>query len=594
MGWAKSILARKVCLAAAGLLILSGCAATEQTTTRASAGGADASGARAVLLANATATLSGDYLAGNLARSERDTDAAAQFYLRALDRDPDDLILLQSAFVALLADGRIGDALPLADRVRSIGRLSQLAGVVMATNAIHDGRFDAAVAALAGAPDTGFNGLLSPLIRAWAEAGRGDFDAALDNLGALDKQSAFAPFRDYHAALINQLAGRNDAAAIAYEATMASRAGRSVRVVESYGAFLRLQGQADAAREVYQEYLDSVPDNPAINQALARLDAGQPPTGQITAAAAGAAEALYGSASVLAQDSASDAAAMYLQLALYLRPDFPIGQTLLGDIMEANERWQAAIDAYQGIAASSPYSRNARIRTAWALAKLDRSEEAAAALSQLAADDPKETDALVTLADIYRSDERFADAAAAYGAAIARLPSVEERHWTLFYARGIALERSGEWDAAELDFLKALELKHDHPLVLNYLGYSWIDKGVNIERARAMIERAVEQRPNDGYIVDSLGWALFRLGKYEEAVVHLERAVELRPEDPVINDHLGDALWRVGRHLEARFQWRRALWLGPEKADIPAIEKKLENGLQPDSPRNAATANSAG
>ena len=195
---------------------------------------------------------------------------------------------------------------------------------------------------------------------------------------------------------------------------------------------------------------------------------------------------------------------------------------------------------------------------------------------------PNRTDALITLGGILRSKERYQEAVEAYDAASERLGEINPGHWLFFYNRGIALERSKSWERAEKDFLKALELRPEQPYVLNYLGYSWVEKGFNIERAKKMIERAVEQRHDDGYIVDSLGWVLYRLGDYAASVKHLERAIRLRPSDPVINDHLGDAYWRVGRKLEARFQWRRARSLDPDEDQVPDIEAKLENGLKQD------------
>ena len=219
-----------------------------------------------------------------------------------------------------------------------------------------------------------------------------------------------------------------------------------------------------------------------------------------------------------------------------------------------------------------------RLRIASNLDRLDRTEEALTRLAALANDQPDQAEALINMGDILRRHERFDEAVQAYDRAVARIPKLEKRHWRLLYSRGIALERSKKWARAEADLLKALEFDPDQPFVLNYLGYSWVEKGMHLERARDMIKTAVKLRPNDGYIVDSLGWVLYQGGEYEAAVRELERAVELRPEDPIINDHLGDALWRVGRQQEARFQWRRALGLDPEPDTVPTIENKLKQG----------------
>ena len=188
-------------------------------------------------------------------------------------------------------------------------------------------------------------------------------------------------------------------------------------------------------------------------------------------------------------------------------------------------------------------------------------------------------DVLVKLGDILRSNKRFGESVEAYDMAIEHIGAIKERHWILLYSRGIALERSKQWSRAEKDFLAALKLHPNQPYILNYLGYSWVDQGINLDRAKAMIERAVKLRPNDGYIVDSLGWALFRIREFPVAVQHLERAVELRPQDPTINDHLGDAYWRVGRRNEARFQWHRSLSLGPEPDQAVRIRSKIKDGL---------------
>jgi tetratricopeptide (TPR) repeat protein len=185
----------------------------------------------------------------------------------------------------------------------------------------------------------------------------------------------------------------------------------------------------------------------------------------------------------------------------------------------------------------------------------------------------------VALADAYRRDERFEEARAAYDAAVARLPASDAGHWVLYFSRGICAERLGDFTAAEADMREALRLNPDEPRVLNYLGYSFVDRGENLDEALGMIERAVAREPGSGYIIDSLAWAYYRLGRYADAVQPMEQASLLEPVDPIVTDHLGDVYWAVGRTREAEFQWHRALSYGPEEKDAARIRAKLEKGL---------------
>ena len=524
------------------------------------------------------ASVYGSYLAGRQARADRDISAAARYYLQALEADPDNQRLRERTLQLLLSDGRIADAVALGERLVDVKPNDGLVNLVLAVDALRRQDFARAQSRMAAAREQGFIRLLGPLISAWARVGEGDVAGAMASLDRLDATPAFKPFRLWHQALIQDVTGNTEAAIAAYSETLNVSVGGAVRVSEVYGNLLARTGRTEQARAHYEAMLAKAPGSLVLKAGLKAL-AGPPAEAIVATAVDGVAEALYGAAAVLNQDNAHEAAITYLRLALYLRPELPIAQAMLADIYEARDDLATAIKLYRAIPRQSPYSWNARIRLGWVMNRINRADEAVALLRQMTAEETDRTDALVTLADILRGNEQFTAAAKVYGEAIGRIGKVEPRHWSLFYARGIAYERSRQWKLAEQDFLKALELRPEQPLVLNYLGYSWADQGIKLDEALAMIERAVVLRPSDGYIVDSLGWILYRTGRYREAVEHLERAVELKPSDPIINDHLGDAYWYVGRRSESCFQWRRAMSLGAGADIAGAIKRKLEVGL---------------
>ncbi|MFQ5784411.1 MAG: tetratricopeptide repeat protein [Alphaproteobacteria bacterium] len=522
----------------------------------------------------------GSYLAGRVARHRRDTGAAARYFSRALADDPENLNLLRQTYLSLHAEGRMDDATRLAQRIVELRPKEPIAGLTLAVEHIRNGEFAEARKQLGLAATQGYNTLLVPLLSAWAAAAQGDFDQAIKVLSTLNKSEAFAVFRELHAALINDLAGNVEAAEKAYRFAVAAQPGGSFRVVAAFGAFYERLGKFDEARALYAAYKKENPDSTWFDRAMARIAAHGKPERTVSNAREGAAEVLFGVASALHQENALEAALIYARLAIRLRPGFDAAYMLLGEILETQNRWAVAISAYDAIPPKSPLYWSAQIRISANLDSLNRTNDAVEKLKNMARQRPERADALITLGDLLRARERWSEAVAAYDQALERVKQRKRRHWRPLYARGISLERAKQWPRAERDFLAALDLEPDQPFVLNYLGYSWVDKGINLDRALKMIERAVELRPHDGYIIDSLGWAQYRLGNYPASVAQLERAVELKPDDPTINDHLGDAYWRVGRHIEARFQWRRALALGPQEADMTEkIEKKLRKGL---------------
>jgi len=522
----------------------------------------------------------GRYLAGHVARRDGDTASAADFLGYALAGDPKNEQLQLEAFAVLIADGRVNEALELAAAIHEREPRTGLGNVVLAVAAARGGDFKAAQQRVSKASKRRINRLVMPLVTAWSQVGSKNFEGAAKSLSVLGKRKAFADFQHYHGALVDDLAGKNEDAETAYRALVDHKTGGSLRWYQAYGNFLERNGRSGEAISLYKRALSSDPDAPVLAQLLSSAEKGTVPNRFVADARSGLSEALFGVASVLSQEGALETAMIYARLAVFLRGEYPVAQLLVGRILESHQHWQEAITAYKGIDAESDYAWDAQLRTAASLQRLEHYEEAIKLLRRMVKNAPARTDALVALGDLYRSRKNWSDAVAQYDQAMARVLEQGHANWTLLYARGIALERAKQWDRAEADFLRALELRPDQPLVLNYLGYSWIEQGRHLKHARKMIEKAVSLRPRDGYIVDSLGWVLYRLGDFEGAVRQLERAVELRPQDPVINDHLGDSYWRVGRKLEARFQWQRALTFEPDEKLIPTIERKLGEGLE--------------
>ncbi|MBL6934345.1 MAG: tetratricopeptide repeat protein [Alphaproteobacteria bacterium] len=521
----------------------------------------------------------GSYLAGLHAARHGEAGAAGDFLLRALAADPDNLDLLNRAFLLMMEEGRFDEANSLAERATEISPEATLPILTLALSDVVEGDLHLAEVKLRSLPEEGFNKFLKPLMLSWVLSGQGLGMEAETALAPLSENSGFAVLRDLHLGLIQDVSGDKEKAMESYENALLSGPPSSFRLVEIFGNFFERSGHSEKAMEIYRNYLENVANASMIEPALARLEDNKTPEPVVNSVREGMAEALFNISSALHQEGATKMALIYARLAGFLRPDFPINQALLAEIYELQGRKETAKALYESIRPGTPHRWMADLRVALILDELNRTEEALAALRALSEDRPERVEALVSMGDILRTRERFKEAIAAYDEAVARIDKMEPRHWALLYARGIALERAKLWQRAEDDLLRALELQPGQPYVLNYLGYSWVDQGINLERAREMIEQAVKLKPRDGYIVDSLGWVLFRFGEFEGAVRELERAVELRPHDSTINDHLGDAYWRTGRRNEARFQWRRALNLDPTPELAAALEAKLENGL---------------
>jgi tetratricopeptide (TPR) repeat protein len=536
---------------------------------------------------------SGSYLAARHAAQMRDATAASTYYKAALKRDPKNAELLGSAFLALLIDGNVNDASRFAELALKADKNDRIARLVLGVRGLKEKRYAEARHALSQSIHGPITDLTATLLIAWGQFGADDTTGAIASIDQLTGPDWYAIFKELHAGLIHDLAGNEKEAGQRLERAY-KLDGSALSVVEAYASWLSRNHSTEEAIAIFETFNKTAPNHPLALEAMKKLKSGEKLPPVVSTSRAGAAEALYDLGASLGRRGGEDLGLVYLQLSLYLAPNHPLTLVALADLFESLKKPELAIHVYGRMPAHSVLRRSADIQMASDLDQLSRSEEAKAHLLALLKRYPDDLEANTALGNVLRGQKKFEECADAYSKAIALLAHPEKSNWVLYYLRGICYERSKQWLKAEVDFKKALELFPDQPNVLNYLGYSWIDQGVHLDDGLAMIKKAVQQRSDDGYIIDSLGWAYFRLGNYDDAVKQLERAIELKPEDPTINDHLGDVYWRIGRELEARFQWTHARDLKPESDELPKIEAKLKNGLLEETSSEAKAGKKVG
>ncbi|MDT8342885.1 MAG: tetratricopeptide repeat protein [Thermohalobaculum sp.] len=538
----------------------------------------------------------GPYLAAEQAVRNGDIAIAAEYYALALAGDPDNTELIERTVLAKVAAGQVDSAIPLARRLEAIAPGHAFGALVLAVDGFKRDAPAAVQATLGGLSQDGGQ-FLGLLLAAWAQVAAGDTAGAIKAIEGLEGDAnlgvAGQLMAAYHRALIEAAAGDDAAAAVSIARASEKADTPTLRLVRIHAGILARLGRIDEARALIAERLGRTLGDKRLEELDLALASGRLPPPVVGSAEQGAAEAFFGLSGYLARSANRTMGLAYARLASFLDPDLIESKLLTAQMLRASEQFDLAIAAYESIPRDAPEALEAMIGRAEVMQIAGRTEPAIVAMREVAARYPRSIEAQNALGDLLRREERFDEAAVAYDATIRLLPKVEPQHWVLFYQRGIAYERSKQWDLAEVDFKRALALEPDQPLVLNYLGYSWVEMGRNFAEARAMIEKAVEQKPEDGYIVDSLGWVLYRIGDFAGAAAHLERAVELNSVDPVINDHYGDALWMVGRKTEARFQWKRAMSFEPEEKELARIRRKLDVGLDTVLAEEAATGTPA-
>ena len=528
-------------------------------------------------------TAAGSYLAGRYASARSDYSEAARYYTQALARDPGNVELLESTALSYLSLGKIDRALPLARALEEKGQRSQVAHLVIIAGLGQQEDFAALLAR--DIDNEGVGPWVDGLIKAWAHMGAGDVTSAMAAFDALSKEAGMRGIVMYHKASALASVGDYEGAEAIFGAEDTGAANQTRRGVM---ARIEVLAQLDRREDALALLRDSFGDatDPELDQVIAALEGDGPvPFTHVRDAKEGMAEVFFTFAAVLKNEAAADYyVLLFSRIARYLRPDHIDALLLSAGLLESLEQYDLAIDEYKSIPADHPVYHAAELGRADALRRAGKDDQAIEVLEQLARSHGDLPAVHSTLGDVLRSQEDFAGAIIAYDKAIDLSTEGARARWVLYYSRGIAYERSGKGKESEDDFRAALALNPEQPQVLNYLGYSLVEQQRNLDEALDMIERAVAASPNSGYIVDSLGWVLYRLGRYDEAVEQMERAVELVAVDPVVNDHLGDVYWAVGRLREAEFQWSRALSFIKEddtdtEADPDRIRRKIEVGL---------------
>ncbi len=526
-------------------------------------------------------TLLGNYLSGRLARGDHDTIAAADFYSKALAEDPANEIILEQTFLLEAASAHWDRAVELAKDLVKAEPAHRIARFLLGIDAFKKGNFKEADEHFAAARQGPIADLTSTLARAWVQEADGKPDEAFATLDSLSDADWAQFYQRYHRALIADIAGQHDVARQAY-AQAFKKNPSTLRVADAYARHAVNNNNRKLAKQTLKTHIAKSSGHPLSEALLAQIEEGETPPLLVATPNDGLAEVFYGIGDALAGEGGLDMGIIFLQFSLYLKPDAPLAYAALAEAYESAKKYDLEMQALDQIKPDSALWPNAQIQKAFALNSMERVDDSKALLENLAAKDQKDVRPLDALGNILRAHERYSEARDYYTRALKLIPKPTKDNWTLFYSRGVCNERLKDWPAAEADFKEALALSPEESLVLNYLGYSWVDQGQNLKQAMDYIRKAVKLKPDDGYYVDSLGWAYYRLGNLPAAVENLERAVELKPDDPIINDHLGDAYWKVGRTLEAKYQWAQALTLKPEDDQVVTLKAKIADGL-PDS-----------
>ena len=520
----------------------------------------------------------GGYLAGRHALSTKDFDAASTYLSRAIEDDIENPELLNGLISVQVSLGNIGAAKISSDNLDLLGVQTQLSNMVKIAIQLRNRDFDNAKQQIEN--EQGINPLLDKIVTGWAFADEGNFENAETIFDEIGKGSSLAQFSQMQKASMLAAYGRYESALN----TIENLEKNSNRIsIDARALKVQLLLKLDNKEEATEYFSKIFGDGVNSDAANLRMQVEDHPNAysieESLSLEAGIAYAFYAIADILKDDADPNTALLYVRLAQYLNENSQKAILLAADLLEQMGQYDLAVEEYAKISPSSSYFLSSELGRVGALRDGGKTEAALEVLYYLSREFSDIGIVHNSLGDFLRREERYSEAKIAYDRAVDIYRENNNVSWVVLYARGITHERLQEWDKAESDFRNALTINPDQANVLNYLGYSLIDRGEKLDEAMTMIEKAVSLQPESGYIVDSLAWGLFKLGQYETAIPHMEKAAELMPVDPIVTDHLGDLYWAVGRQLEAKFQWRRALSFDPELKDATRIREKLRIGL---------------
>ncbi len=525
----------------------------------------------------------GAYVAGRVAHLRKDFNAAADYYIQALKVDPDNPELISRVYLILTSKGRVSEAAQYAELSLKNGDKNNFIHIIIAADKIKKGQYKEANNIINGIDGTIYKEFITPLISAWTYAGLNDKGKALKAMDPIGKEPSFRALYNFHMGMLNDYFGDNNAAQKYYEVIVNEESlEMSFRALQVITNFYIRSNQKDKALALVNKYSDERVLADMMEQLKNKIkDADPEDTPKIiNSANIGVSEALFNIAATLRQGTAGiDLAHMFISLSIYENPNYDLAMLLLADILETREMYLEANNVYDRIGEDSEAYNTAQLKKANNLVMMEDYKGAELLMKALTLDKGN-YQLYLDLGDVLRVSGKPKEAITYYKDAIKSLPRVENQHWVLFYALGISYEQNDEWDKAEKAFLRALDLSQNHYMVLNYLGYSWLKEGKNTDLAFGMIVDAYNQAPHDGNINDSLGWAFYRMGMYDQAVTYLEKAAEIEPANALISDHLGDAYWMDGRKNEAKFQWQHALTMKDRsnELDTEAVKEKLNKG----------------